>query len=214
MGFSIRRLDPQPFPDQSVPEGAVLDHVAILVRSLDASYPFLAVYGLAPEGVRHYPGEGTKEAYVSGGKHSGRLLLIEATGPGPYARALAKRGPGLHHVALSVASLPEYARLLPPDGWRVHPYSFRGGGSLVDLWLCRTGFPALIEVLAPPDLAAGPSTADPLISAVELPLAETSQVLLDALRCRAIRRSFGPSVVLHTLVGALSVDALSGLADR
>jgi hypothetical protein len=188
--------------------------VAILVRSLDASYPFLAAYGLAPEGVHHYPGEGTKEAYVSGGKDSGRLLLIEATGPGPYARALAKRGPGLHHVALSVASLPEYARLLPPDGWRVHPYSFRGGGSLVDLWLCRTGFPALIEVLAPPDLAAGPNIADPLISAVELPLAETSQVLLDALRCRAIRRSFGPSVVLHTLVGALSVDALSGLADR
>jgi len=187
VGFSIRRLDRQ---------------------------PFLAAYGLAPEGVRHYPGEGTKEAYVSGGKHSGRLLLIEATGPGPYARALAKRGPGLHHIALCVASLPEYARSLPPDGWRVHPYSFRSGGSLVDLWLCRTGFPALIEVLAPPDLAAGPSTADPLISAVELPLAETSQVLLDALRCRAIRRSFGPSVVLHTLVGALSVDALSGLADR
>jgi len=58
VGLSIRRLDPQPFPDQSVPEGAVLDHVAILVRSLDASYPFLAAYGLLPEGVRRYPGAG------------------------------------------------------------------------------------------------------------------------------------------------------------
>ncbi|MCX7037985.1 MAG: hypothetical protein NT005_02455 [Spirochaetes bacterium] len=55
----------------------------------------------------------------------------------------------------------------------------------MDLWLCRTGFPALIEVLAPPDLAAGPTIADPLISAVELPLAEFSRVLLDALSGRA-----------------------------
>ena len=161
MGFSIRRLDRQ---------------------------PFLAAYGLAPEGVRHYPGEGTKEAYVSGGKHSGRLLLIEATGPGPYARALAKRGPGLHHIALCVASLPEYARSLPPDGWRVHPYSFRSGGSLVDLWLCRTGVPALIEVLAPPDLAAGPSIADPLISAVERRGTAACGDFAGATRCAALPR--------------------------
>lgn len=190
-----------------------LHHAALLVESLEALLPSLAARGWAAEPIRSYPKEGTRETYVSqagsaaepaGPAPSGRLLLVEPSGEGAYARALAERGPGLHHLGLAVPGLSAFAAGLPASGWFVHPFSLRGGAQLRDLWLCRPGFPALIEIFEGPAVD-GPAT---LIRAVELPLAEGLRPLLAALGCEAIRAAAGGVALLRTVTGALCVSEL------
>src|SRR5437899_6606849 len=57
-----------------------------------------------------------------------RIELLEATAPeSPIARFLAKRGPGLHHLTLSVPNLAERLRALEQSGVRlIDPKPRRG----------------------------------------------------------------------------------------
>jgi hypothetical protein len=186
----------------------VLHHVALLVRSLEALLPSLAARGWATEPIRSYPKEGTRESYVgargAGVQAPGRLLLVEPAGEGPYARALAGRGPGLHHLGLTVADLSAFAARLPASGWFVHPFSLRGGAKLSDLWLFRPGFPALVEVFQGAESGQPPA----LIQGVELPLAGPLRALLPGLGCEALLPAAGRTVLLRTVTGALSVNEL------
>ncbi|MGH7162305.1 MAG: VOC family protein [Planctomycetota bacterium] len=56
--------------------------------------------------------------------------LLEATGPeSPIARFLKARGPGIHHVTLSVRGLDAHLRRLESAGVRlVHPTAVPGAG--------------------------------------------------------------------------------------
>ncbi len=82
-----------------------LDHVAIAVADLDAgSAPWLAL-GLARHGADEVVADqGVRvRAFVLG---DALLEVLAPLGPdGAVARFLARRGPGLHHVALRVADL-------------------------------------------------------------------------------------------------------------
>jgi methylmalonyl-CoA/ethylmalonyl-CoA epimerase len=180
-----------------------LDHAAFLVPDLDRALERLASRGLAGDGVREYSKEGTRESYVGGGAGAGRLLLIQAVGPGPYERALAKRGPGLHHVALAVPSLAGFARGLAHGGWLVHPWSFRNGPALSDLWLCRHGVGALIEILEDPPPAAGGARPGTFVTRVGLPVEPGRESLLESLGCPSLRPASAGVPVLDTLSGNL-----------
>lgn len=185
-----------------------LDHAALLVRSLEALLPSLRARGWEPEAIRSYAKEATREAYVgmpgAGARAPGRLLLVEPAGEGPYARALSRRGPGLHHLGLTAADLSAFAASLPDSGWFVHPFSLRGGAALGDLWLFRPGFPALVEVFQ-----GAPSGQPPaLIQGVDLPATEELRPLLAALGCAALQPAAGGTVLLRTAAGALSVSEL------
>lgn len=121
------------------------DHVGVLVRDLEAARERLQGLGLAEGKIGEYPGEGTRELYLGSPAAPGRLLLLQPLGgDGPYARALAKRGPGLHHVALAIADPGEWTQDQP--GWLVHPFSLQ---SLPECaWLCRPGVGVLLELVA------------------------------------------------------------------
>ncbi len=82
-----------------------LDHVAILVADLDAAITlYRDVYGLTLHEVEVVPSEKVKVAIF--GEGLGRIELISPTGPdSPMAKAIEKRGEGLHHVCLEVADL-------------------------------------------------------------------------------------------------------------
>ena len=189
-----------------------LHHAALLVRSLEALLPALAARGWAAEPIRSYAKEATRETYVvargAGEQASGRLLLVEPVGDGPYARALAGRGPGLHHLGLLVADLSAFAASLPASGWFVHPFSLRGGAKLGDLWLFRPGFPALVEVFQ------GAVSEEPpaLIQGVELPLSGRLRTLLPGLGCQALLPAAGRKTILQTTDGPVPIAAL--LAGR
>lgn len=119
-----------------------LDHVALLVSSLEPVLERLAESGLAAGPVESFPSEGTREVYLGDPDQPGRLLLLEATGPGPYQRALEKRGPGLHHLAIEVPDPKAFAA--DAGGWLLHPHSLESSPNT--LWFARPGVGALLEV--------------------------------------------------------------------
>lgn len=92
-------------PDPHSPlAGYPLDHVAIAVNDLEeAKRPYLLL-GMEPIEQELVPDQGVKVLMLS--MESQRLELLEPTSDeSPVARFLAKRGPGLHHVALRVRSI-------------------------------------------------------------------------------------------------------------
>ncbi|HEX6798841.1 MAG TPA: methylmalonyl-CoA epimerase [Ktedonobacterales bacterium] len=85
-----------------------IDHVAIVVRDLDAALRFYRdTLGIAPSRVIDFPGEGVKIAFLPlGGPGGSEIELLEPTDPDSgVARFLEKRGAGLHHICLEVPDI-------------------------------------------------------------------------------------------------------------
>jgi methylmalonyl-CoA epimerase len=85
-----------------------IDHVAIVVRDLEASLRFYRdTLGIQPSRVLDFPREGVKIAFIPmGGPGGSEIELLEPTDPDTgVARFLEKRGEGLHHICLEVADI-------------------------------------------------------------------------------------------------------------
>jgi methylmalonyl-CoA/ethylmalonyl-CoA epimerase len=81
-----------------------IDHVAIVVRSIDGSMPhYQQLFGLEPmRATIEVPGQAVRVAFLTTGPEpAARIELIEPTDDASgVARFLATRGEGLHHVCL------------------------------------------------------------------------------------------------------------------
>ena len=121
------------------------NHVAVLVPSVRKAADYLRQYGfhIGPE--EEWEGEGTCEIYVEREK-ANSLLLMQPIKAGAYQRALEKRGPGLHHLAIDVLDLEGCLTSLTGSGWLLHPVSIQTMKKTRTAYLARPGFPALIEV--------------------------------------------------------------------
>ena len=125
-----------------------LDHVGIAVEDLEASVErYRRLLGVEPVHRERVEDQGVEEVLFAAG--SSFVQLLGALGPDtPVGRSLARRGPGLHHVAYRVEDVTaaldhfraEGARLVdegPRPGSRgtliafVHPSAM--GGVLVEL---------------------------------------------------------------------------------
>jgi hypothetical protein len=125
---------------------STLDHIAFLTPSLDDARLEFADVGLVPQSVESFPTEGTRERYLGASERVGRILLVEPAGEGPYADAMTRRGPGLHHVSLTFGDLDAFlADVVAGSGWLVHPRSFETRRASNTIWLARPGVQALIE---------------------------------------------------------------------
>jgi methylmalonyl-CoA/ethylmalonyl-CoA epimerase len=85
-----------------------IHHIGIAVESIDAAAPLYELLsGERCSPVEEIGPQGVRVAFV------GQVELLEPTGPETtVARFLAKRGPGLHHIAYHVQDLAgELARL-------------------------------------------------------------------------------------------------------
>jgi hypothetical protein len=120
-------------------------HVALLVRSVNKTAEFLRRFNFKVEQAEEWDGEGTKEIYVEK-ELSNSLLLMEPIKPGAYQRAMEKRGPSLHHLAIDVPKLEEFLISIAGSGWLLHPRSVETIPRVRTAYLSRPGFPALIEV--------------------------------------------------------------------
>ena len=92
--------------------GLAIHHVGIAVEDLDGAIETYAeLFGAAVEHRAIVVDQGVEAASLRVG--DGRVELLRALGPEtPVGRFVAKRGPGLHHVAFSVGDLAgELARL-------------------------------------------------------------------------------------------------------
>jgi LAO/AO transport system kinase len=108
--------------------GWAIDHLGIAVNSLEEALPFYATHlgmtGVTRETIEH---EKVRVAMIPAG--ASRIELLEPTGPeSPIAKFLAKRGPGLHHVALKVAHLDQLAQRLRTAGVRLLNEPRQGAG--------------------------------------------------------------------------------------
>ena len=81
-----------------------IHHVGVAVLDLDeAIATYERLFGATLERRGLIEGQGVEAAYLRVG--AGRVELLSATGPDtPVARFLAKRGPGIHHLAFEAAS--------------------------------------------------------------------------------------------------------------
>jgi catechol 2,3-dioxygenase-like lactoylglutathione lyase family enzyme len=124
-----------------------LDHVAVLVPTIEVVKTKLERFDLPLGPIESFPGEGTREMYVGPKESSARLLVVEAANPeGPYARALKTRGPGIHHIAINVPALEPYIDGLQGSGWFLLPHSLKAIREAKTAWLGRPGVDTLVEV--------------------------------------------------------------------
>ena len=98
-----------------LPVASEIDHVGIAVRSIAAACEFYALLGLTPGVVETVEREQVRVSMIEAGET--RLELLEATAEDSViGRFVAKRGEGLHHVAVRVADVDAtFARLTNDD---------------------------------------------------------------------------------------------------
>ncbi len=124
-----------------------VDHIGVAVKSLEAAKKFYCGLGLEVAVEETIAGEKVRVAMVPVGDT--RIELLEATSPeSTVAKFIAKRGEGLHHVALHVPGLAGVVERMKAQGTRfiseqiqvgagghryvfVHPSS--AGGVLLEL---------------------------------------------------------------------------------
>lgn len=97
-------------PEEPAARLGPIDHVAVVVRSIEASMPrYRELFGLEPiERPIEVPGQAARVVFLAAGPEpSARIELIEPTDEASgVARFLAGHGEGLHHVCLRSGDLP------------------------------------------------------------------------------------------------------------
>lgn len=84
-----------------VPQVEGLHHIAVAVASIDEALPRWTGFGLTLQLVELVPTEQVRVAVLMAG--TTRIELVEPTSAqSPVAQFLAKRGPGIHHLAFGV----------------------------------------------------------------------------------------------------------------
>ena len=130
----------------------VLDHIGIAVSDLAASLAlYRDVLGLEVAAPEVVPSQRVRVHFISTGEAS--LELLEATGPdSPIAKYVAKRGPGLHHVALRVDDIRAALAHLKARGVRLIDEAPRPGahGALVAFIHPSAAQGVLVELVQKP----------------------------------------------------------------
>jgi methylmalonyl-CoA/ethylmalonyl-CoA epimerase len=112
---------------------AILDHIGIAVKDLEATLAFYRdALGLDIEPPEEVPSQQVRAHFVPVGE--ARLELLEATAPeSPIAKYIDKRGPGLHHITLRVDDIRAALTALKSRGAQLIDEEPRAGaeGSLI-----------------------------------------------------------------------------------
>jgi methylmalonyl-CoA epimerase len=97
---------------------ATIDHLGIAVKSIAAARGFYEALGLSVVHEEEVPEEQVRTAMIPVGES--RIELLEATSEdSPVGRFLAKRGEGLHHIALHVDDISGTLESLKGKGVRL-----------------------------------------------------------------------------------------------
>jgi LAO/AO transport system kinase len=138
--------------------GLSLDHLGIAVKSIAASRRFYEALGLTVSHEETVEHEKVKTAMLPLG--DSRIELLEATEEdSTIGRFLAKRGEGLHHVAVHVEGIDEMFSKLTADGVRLASDAVRigaGGHRYFFVHPASTGG-VLLEIVG--DAASGSATS-------------------------------------------------------
>jgi methylmalonyl-CoA epimerase len=149
---------------------AVLDHIGIAVRDLNAALAFYRdALGLEIEAPEDVISQRVRAHFVPVGNAS--LELLEATAPdSPIAKYVEKRGPGLHHITLRVEDLARALAQLKSRGARLIDEQPRPGaeGALVAFIHPSSAHGVLVELKQASSVLAGPSITKHTLGDLEL----------------------------------------------
>lgn len=125
-----------------------IDHIGIAVEDLDAAVEhYRRTLGVEPAHREVVTDQGVEEVLFKVG--SSYIQLLGALGPGtPIGRYLARRGPGVHHIAYRVDDLEAALAYLKAEGVRLVDEHPRPGsrGTLV-AFAHPTGFAGVLVEL-------------------------------------------------------------------
>jgi methylmalonyl-CoA epimerase len=135
---------------------AVLDHIGIAVRNVDAALAFYRdALGLDVEAPEEVAAQRVRAHFIPTGESA--LELLEATSSdSPIARYIDKRGPGLHHITLRVEDIEAALAQLKARGARLIDEQPRPGaeGALVAFIHPLSAHGVLVELKQPRDAHA------------------------------------------------------------
>jgi methylmalonyl-CoA/ethylmalonyl-CoA epimerase len=126
-----------------------IHHVGIAVESLEKAIPiFEMLLGRSPDSTEEVSDQHVRVAVFQVGES--RIELLEPSSPdSPIARFMGKRGPGIHHLTLTVGDLQNTLNTLKQSGVRLvdrQPRKGAGGESIAFLHPSSTAN-VLIELL-------------------------------------------------------------------
>jgi methylmalonyl-CoA/ethylmalonyl-CoA epimerase len=133
-----------------------IDHIGVAVADLDAAIALhVGVYGLELVHRETVADQGVEAVLLDVGENHVELLA-PLDGDTPVGRFLAKRGPGLHHVAYQVADIDATLRSLRDAGVRMIDETPRTGirGSQVAFLHPSASGGVLTELVQPVVVAA------------------------------------------------------------
>ncbi len=129
-----------------------IDHVAIAVHDLEAAIEYYrATFGVEPVHRERIEKDGVDEALIK--VADSYIQLLTPTRPdSPVAKALEKRGEGLHHVGYRVADCGEALRSMVAAGAKPIDEAPRPGsrGTTVAFIHPKGSFGTLIELVQEP----------------------------------------------------------------
>ncbi len=130
--------------------GVAVDHIGVAVPSLEHGLRLYRGLGLELAGVEEVPEQGVRVAFLPAG--GTRIELLEPLNDeSPIARHLARRGPGLHHVALGVPDIRAAMADLREAGFELLSDEPQAGahGCLVSFVHPRSAGGVLLELTQP-----------------------------------------------------------------
>ena len=108
-----------------------LDHIAIAVQDLEKSVEMYTLLGLNFSSEREVvESQHVKTAFAPVDKY-GHIELLESTSDsGPIAKYIEKKGPGIHHICLSVDNIEAKQKELEDKGMKfIHEKPFAGANN-------------------------------------------------------------------------------------
>lgn len=153
-----------------------INHIALVLPDVEYTANKLKECGFQIGQINFFEAEGTKEVYIESEK-SASLLLMQPTKDGSYQKALNKRGPSLHHIAIDVINLEISITQMTDIGWQLHPNSKETIKDIRVAWLFKSGFPSLIVVSE----VSAFSTATAFVKKIKLAIPFENQKLLNGL---------------------------------
>ncbi|ADT84033.1 methylmalonyl-CoA epimerase [Thermococcus barophilus] len=95
-----------------------IDHVGIAVKNLDEAIKLWESLGLKVAEIEEVPEQKVRVAVFKVGES--RIELLEGTSEdSPISKFIAKRGEGIHHIALGVENIEEHLEKLKEQGFRL-----------------------------------------------------------------------------------------------
>ena len=95
-----------------------IDHVGIAVKNLEEAIKVWEGLGLRVDEIEEVPDQKVRTAIIHIGES--RIELLEPTAEdSPIAKFIAKRGEGIHHIALGVDNIEEHLKELKEKGYRL-----------------------------------------------------------------------------------------------